>query len=64
MSIRRSPARYIEASPPGAGKSSHHSDCGMELFTDDIMAELLDKSLETAKIDKKGGNYNSLTVPV
>jgi carbonic anhydrase len=32
----------------------HHSDCGMELFTDDIMAGLLDKSLETAKIDAKG----------
>jgi carbonic anhydrase len=32
----------------------HHTDCGMELFTDDVMAGLLDKSLETAKIDKKG----------
>ena len=32
----------------------HHSDCGMALFTDDIMAGLLDKSLETAKIDAKG----------
>lgn len=32
----------------------HHSDCGMELFTDDIMAGLLDKSLETAKMDEKG----------
>jgi carbonic anhydrase len=32
----------------------HHTDCGMELFTDDIMAGLLDKSLETAKIDERG----------
>jgi carbonic anhydrase len=32
----------------------HHTNCGMELFTDDIMAGLLDKSLETAKIDEKG----------
>lgn len=32
----------------------HHSDCGMELFTDDIMSGLLDKSLETATIDQNG----------
>jgi carbonic anhydrase len=32
----------------------HHTDCGMELFTDDVMAGLLDKSLETAKVDDKG----------
>src|SRR5262249_41268443 len=32
----------------------HHTDCGMELFTDDVIAELLEKSLETAKIDDKG----------
>ena len=32
----------------------HHTNCGMELFTDDVMAELLDKSLETAKIDETG----------
>jgi carbonic anhydrase len=32
----------------------HHTDCGMELFTDDIMGGLLDKSLETARIDEKG----------
>ena len=32
----------------------HHTNCGMELFTDDVMAGLLDKSLETAKIDDKG----------
>jgi carbonic anhydrase len=32
----------------------HHTDCGMQLFTDDIMAGLLDKSLETATIDENG----------
>lgn len=32
----------------------HHTDCGMELFTDDIIAGLLEKSLETATIDDKG----------
>jgi carbonic anhydrase len=28
----------------------HHTDCGMELFTDDIMGELLGNSLETAEL--------------
>jgi len=32
----------------------HHSDCGMELFTDDIMSGLLEKSLDTATIDAAG----------
>jgi carbonic anhydrase len=32
----------------------HHSDCGMQLFTDEIMSDLLEKSLETATIDEKG----------
>ena len=32
----------------------HHTDCGMQLFTDDVMAGLLDKSLEPATIDKQG----------
>lgn len=32
----------------------HHTDCGMQLFTDDIIAGLLDKSLETASIDARG----------
>ena len=32
----------------------HHSDCGMQLFTDDIISGLLEKSLETAKIDSSG----------
>jgi carbonic anhydrase len=32
----------------------HHTDCGMLLFTDDVMGGLLEKSLETATIDEKG----------
>jgi carbonic anhydrase len=32
----------------------HHTDCGMQLFTDEIMADLLDKSLEIATVDEKG----------
>jgi carbonic anhydrase len=32
----------------------HHSDCGMLLFTDDIISGLLEKSLDTAKIDADG----------
>src|SRR3979411_1422087 len=32
----------------------HHSDCGMQLFDDEIMSGLLEKSLETAPIDDKG----------
>jgi carbonic anhydrase len=32
----------------------HHSDCGMETFTDEIMRGLLASSLETATIDEKG----------
>jgi carbonic anhydrase len=32
----------------------HHSDCGMQLFDDEIMSGLLDKSLETATIDEHG----------
>ncbi len=32
----------------------HHSDCGMETFTDDIIADLLSKSLETASINGNG----------
>ena len=32
----------------------HHTDCGMETFTDEIMRELLAKSLETATITKSG----------
>src|SRR6195256_360062 len=29
----------------------HHSDCGMELFADDVMASLLEDNLTTASFD-------------
>ncbi|MBD2702443.1 carbonic anhydrase [Spirosoma sp. BT702] len=32
----------------------HHTDCGMELFTDDIIRGLLKKSLKTATVDASG----------
>jgi carbonic anhydrase len=32
----------------------HHTDCGMELFTDDIIRDLLSKSLKTASVDANG----------
>src|SRR5262245_40546279 len=32
----------------------HHTDCGMKLFTDDIMRNLLASSLKTATLDAKG----------
>lgn len=32
----------------------HHTDCGMELFTDAIMRDLLASSLKTASIDENG----------
>jgi carbonic anhydrase len=32
----------------------HHTDCGMETFTDDIMRDLLAGSLDTAALDKNG----------
>jgi carbonic anhydrase len=32
----------------------HHTDCGMETFSNDIMADLLNSSLETATIDESG----------
>ncbi|HSA80778.1 MAG TPA: carbonic anhydrase, partial [Geminicoccaceae bacterium] len=32
----------------------HHTDCGMETFTDEIMRGLLASSLETATIDRNG----------
>jgi carbonic anhydrase len=31
----------------------HHSNCGMELFSDEIIGDLLDDSLETASFDGK-----------
>src|SRR5256886_15194491 len=32
----------------------HHTNCGMELFTDEIMRDLLAKSLKTAAFDAGG----------
>ncbi len=32
----------------------HHTQCGMELFTDDIMRQLLASSLQTATLDHSG----------
>ncbi len=32
----------------------HHTDCGMEFFTNDVMSGLLSNSLETAALDEKG----------
>ena len=32
----------------------HHTDCGMETFTDDVMRDLLASSLETSTIDESG----------
>jgi carbonic anhydrase len=32
----------------------HHSNCGMEFFTDDKMRELLGQSLDTAELDADG----------
>jgi carbonic anhydrase len=30
----------------------HHTDCGMELFTNETMPELLEKSLEAARLEE------------
>ena len=32
----------------------HHTDCGMALFTDDVIRDLLAKSLKTATVDENG----------
>ncbi len=32
----------------------HHTDCGMETFTDNIMRDLLSTSLKTASVDETG----------
>src|SRR5438477_1722235 len=32
----------------------HHTDCGMEFFTDEVMRDLLAKSLETAELSAEG----------
>jgi len=36
----------------------HHTDCGMETFTDEIMRELLASSLETSSVDASGWHDN------
>jgi carbonic anhydrase len=36
----------------------HHSDCGMQLFDNTIMSDLLSSSLETASIDASGWHDN------
>ena len=36
----------------------HHTDCGMETFSDQVMRELLHSSLKTASIDKDGWKDN------
>src|SRR5213593_2656175 len=37
----------------------HHSDCGMEYFTNEVMRDLLAQSLKTARIDEKGWHDQS-----
>ena len=37
----------------------HHTDCGMETFTSDIMGELLASSLKTSSIDASGWHDNN-----
>src|SRR6202451_2820162 len=32
----------------------HHTDCGMEFFTNEVMADLLSRSLETAELGADG----------
>lgn len=32
----------------------HHTDCGMEYFTDDVIRNLFSKSLSTASVDAYG----------
>ena len=32
----------------------HHTDCGMEFFTNELIGDLLAKSLETAALDENG----------
>ncbi len=36
----------------------HHTDCGMQLFNNDIMGDLLSSSLDTASIDANGWHDN------
>jgi carbonic anhydrase len=32
----------------------HHTDCGMETFTNEIISDLLEENLETATVDERG----------
>jgi carbonic anhydrase len=41
----------------------HHTDCGMQLFTDDVMGGLLEHSLETATIDASGWHDVGKKIP-
>lgn len=41
----------------------HHSDCGMQLFTDEIIGNLLEKSLETAVVDENGWHDVGQRIP-
>jgi carbonic anhydrase len=41
----------------------HHTDCGMQLFTDDVMAGLLESSLETATVDASGWHDVGKKIP-
>jgi carbonic anhydrase len=41
----------------------HHTDCGMELFTDDVMAGLLESSLEAATVDASGWHDVGKKIP-
>ena len=37
----------------------HHTDCGMETFTNDIMSDLLASSLQTSRVDATGWHDNT-----
>lgn len=37
----------------------HHTDCGMETFTNDIMSDLLASSLQTSSVDSTGWHDNN-----
>ena len=41
----------------------HHTDCGMEFFTDEVMRGLLASSLETAELDAAKDSTTSGRVP-
>ena len=39
----------------------HHTQCGMELFTSEVMGDLLESSLDTASVDENGWQDNGTT---